>query len=78
MGFIGYKHSLTSKMNELPVTDEARLFYRASCKKQDNDIKAQQDGGIDPPKINLDLNFIKNYYKNNDLAQRDMDLIIEE
>jgi hypothetical protein len=65
-------------MKQLLVTREAMLFCRASCKQQDNYIKAQQDRGIDPPKINLELNFIRDYYRNNDLAQRDMDLIVEE
>jgi hypothetical protein len=65
-------------MKELPVTSEATLFYRASRKNQDDDVIAQLDRGFDPPKINLDLNFIKDYYRNNDLGQRDMDLMIEE
>jgi len=33
---------------------------------------------MDLPEINLELNFIKYYYENNDVAQRDMDLIIKE
>jgi hypothetical protein len=31
-----------------------------------------------PPKLNLDLKFIREYYRNNELGQRDMDLIVEE
>jgi hypothetical protein len=78
MGFLRYKHSLTPKMKELPITSEAMLFYRTSCRYQDSYIKAQQKSGVDPPKVALELNFIRDYYKNNDLGQRDMDLIIEE
>ncbi|MGB7293101.1 MAG: hypothetical protein WBD99_13085 [Thermodesulfobacteriota bacterium] len=36
------------------------------------------DKGINPPKIKLELDSIKDNYDNNDLAQRDMDLIVEE
>ena len=78
MGLIKYKHFVTAKMKQLPVTSEARLFYQASSKHQDHYIRAQQDSGIDPPKINLNLEIIQHYYKNNDLAQRDIDLIVEE
>ena len=41
-------------------------------------IKTQLDSGIDPPKIDLELDFIKDYFKNNDLAHRDLDLVVEE
>ena len=69
---------MTTEMNKLAMSGEARLFYRASCKQQDSYIKVQLDGGIDPPKIYLELDFIKGYYQNNDLAHRGMDLIVEE
>lgn len=65
-------------MSLFTVTGEAKLFYRACCKEQDAHIKAQLDKGINPPKINLELDSIKDNYDNNDLAQRDMELIVEE
>ena len=60
------------------VTGEATLFYRASCKEQQDNIKAQLDNAIDTLKIRLDFEFSQRYCKSNDLGQRDIDLIIEE
>jgi predicted transcriptional regulator len=38
----------------------------------------QLQDGVDPPKIRLDVEYAKEYFRINELAQRDMDLIIEE
>ncbi len=36
-------------MRDLPITNEARLLYRASCKKQEDYVKVQQDKGVNLP-----------------------------
>ena len=54
------------------------LFYLTNCLRQYDYVKAQQENGIEHPKIKLDLEYVRQYYQHNDLAQRDMDLIIEE
>ncbi len=72
------EHDLAIKTDDLPITTEAKLFYLTNCLRQYDYVKAQQDNGVDYPKIRLDLEYVAQYYRNNDLAQRDMDLIIEE
>jgi len=49
-----HSYTITEKMQSLPVTREAKLFYLSNCEMQDDYIKSQQDSGIDPPKIKLD------------------------
>ncbi len=73
-----HKHIITEKMQSLPVTSEAKLFYLSNCELQDDYIKSQQHNGIDPPKIKL--SDINNYFyrKNSELTQRDMVSIVEE
>jgi hypothetical protein len=68
----------TSKMKDLPVSDEARVFYLSNCLRDADFVEVQLHDGVDPPKIRLDFEYAKRYYKINDLAQRDMDLIVEE
>jgi DNA-binding transcriptional ArsR family regulator len=68
----------TSKMKDLPVSDEAAVFYLSNCLRDADFVEVQRQDGGDPPKIRLDFEYAKQYYSINDLAQRDMDLIIEE
>jgi hypothetical protein len=65
-------------MQRLPVPDEAKVFYLSNCLMQGDYIEAQQGNGVDPPKIRLDYEYAEQYYRLNDLARRDMDLIVEE
>jgi hypothetical protein len=75
---MAHEHDLAIKTDELPITTEAKVFYLTNCLRQYDYAKAQQDSGIEHPKIKLDLEYVGHYYRHNDLAQRDMDLIIEE
>jgi hypothetical protein len=68
----------TSKMQRLPVTDEAKVFYLSNCLMHGDYIEAQQDNGVDPPKIRLDFEYAKEYFRINDLDHEDMISIIEE
>lgn len=68
----------TSKMQRLPVTDEAKVFYLSNCLMQGDSIEAQQDNGVDPPKIRVDYGYAQQYYRMNDLDEGDMDSMIEE
>lgn len=67
----------TRKMQRLPVTDEAKVFYLSNCLMQGDYIEVQQNNGVDPPKIRVDYGYAKEYFRVNDLAERDMELIIE-
>jgi hypothetical protein len=58
--------------------DEAKVFYLSNCLRDAGFVEGQLQDGVDPPKIRLDFEYIKQYYRINDLAQRDMDLIVEE
>jgi hypothetical protein len=58
----------TSKMQRLPVTDEAKVFYLSNCLMQGDFVEAQQNNGVDPPKIRLDFEYAKEYFRVNDLA----------
>lgn len=68
----------TSKMQRLPVTDGARVFYLSNCLRDADFVVVQLHDGVDPPKIRLDFEYSKQYFRVNDLAERDMDLIVEE
>ena len=72
------EHDLGIKMDELPITTEAKVFYLTNWLKQYDYVKGQHDSGIEHPKIRLDLEYVRQYYQHNELAQRDMDLIIGE
>jgi hypothetical protein len=78
MGFIKHEPDITVKVDNLPITTEAKVFYLTNCLRQYENVKAQQDSGIKHPKIKLDLEFAKHYCRNNDLGERDIDLIYEE
>ncbi len=62
------EHDLAIKTDELPITTEAKVFYLTNCLRQYDDVKAQQDSGVDYPKIRLDLEYVRQYYQHNDLA----------
>lgn len=49
----------TGKMQRLPVTDEAKVFYLSNCLMQGDYIEAQRNNGIDPPKIRVDYEYAK-------------------
>ena len=68
----------TSKMKDLPVTDEAKVFYLSNCLMNADFVESQLNNGVSPPKIRLNFEYTRQYYRHNDLAQRDMDLIIDE
>lgn len=68
----------TSKMQRLQLTDEAKVFYLSNCLMQGDYIEAQQNHGVDPPKIRVDYAYAQQYLKIKDLAERDMELIVEE
>lgn len=68
----------TSKMKDLPLSDEARVFYLSNCLRDADFVEVQPQDGVDLPKIRLDYEYAKQYYRINDLAQMDMDLMIEE
>ena len=68
----------TSKMNDLPVSNEVKVFYLSNCLRDADFVEGQLQDGVDPPKIRLDFNYAKGYFRINDLAQRDMDLMVEE
>ena len=65
-------------MQNLSVSKEAKIFYLINCERQDDFISAQQDNGIDPPKIQLDEQYIDTYGRSNELTARDMMYIVEE
>ena len=75
---MAYVYDLGIKTDDLPITTEAKVFYLTNCLRQYDYVKGQQDSGIEHPKIKLDLEYVRLYYQHHDLAQRDMDLIIEE
>jgi hypothetical protein len=75
---MAHEHDLAIKTDDLPITTEAKVFYLINCLRQYDYVIAQQDSGIEHPKIRLDLAYVRQYYEHNDLAQRDMKLIIEE
>ncbi len=58
-----YSYTITEKMQSIPVTSEARLFYRSNCEMQADYIEEQQDNGIDPPNVKLDDILILLKYK---------------
>ncbi len=68
----------TCKMRDLPVSNEAKVFYLSNCLRDGDLIEVQLQDGVDPPKIRLDYEYTKEYFRINDLAQRHMDLIVEE
>jgi hypothetical protein len=68
----------TSKIKDLPVSKEANVFYLSNCLRDADFVEVQLQDGVDPPKIRLDFENAKQYFRINDLAQRDMDLIVEE
>jgi hypothetical protein len=78
MELMKYGCDITVKTDDLPISTEAKLFYLTNCLRQYDYVKAQQASGIDHPKIKLDLEFAKQYCRNNDLGERDKDLIYEE
>ena len=52
-------------MQDLPVSQEAKIFYLINCVRQVEYIKTQQNRGIDPPKIQFDEqqpNIISGYH----------------
>ena len=73
-----YKYAITDKMQDLPVTREAKLFYLSNCEMQYDYIKSQQDNQVDPPKIKLNDIYNYSYRKNSELMKRDMISIVEE
>ncbi len=65
-------------MQDLPLTSEATIFYLRSCKGQSGYVNAQQNKGVEPPKIKLNDIYNYRYRKNNGLTGRDMSSILEE
>jgi len=72
------ENDINIKVGNLPISTKAKVLYLTNCLKQFDLVKAQQENGINPPKIMLELGFVRQYYKINDLGERDMDLIVEE
>lgn len=68
----------TSKMKDLPISNEAKVFYLSICLRDADFVEVQMRGGADPPKNRLGFEYAKQYFRINDLAQRDMDFIVEE
>jgi hypothetical protein len=40
----------TSKMRNLPVSDEAKVFYLSNCLRDADFVEAQLQDGVDAPK----------------------------
>ena len=73
-----HEHDLDIKTDDLPISTKAKVFYLTNCLRQYDYVKAQQENGVEHPKIRIDPEYVRFYYQHNDPAQRDMDLIIEE
>jgi len=73
-----HSYTITDKMQSIPVTSEAKLFYLSNCEIQEDYIKEQQDNQVNPPKVKLDNRHIYMYQKDNELTPRDMISIVEE
>lgn len=73
-----YKYIITFKMQNLSISEEAKIFYLINCDRQDEYIKTQQNKGIDPPKIQFDEQSTDTYGSSNELTNSDMISIVEE
>lgn len=69
---------ITAPMDDLPLSEEAKIFYQSRCWNQKELINKQHEEGIDIPKIKMSKMNISKYRKSYDISEEKMNSIIDE